>query len=362
LALLMLAHLLGAAEMDHASIAQRIAAALKLTEGERVLIRFDPASFAGLVKPLEEAIRRKNAVPLRPLAASDPLEEQLLGDAAVFVRLPLGESARPLAAGEEAALIRWLGKGGARREIHFHWADGSRRPDGLPAPHPPEFDALYFKALDIDYRGLDAAHERAIALLRRGTVRIHTPAGTDLMFRIGMRPFNKQNGDASPERARAARVRVDRHIEFPAGALRIAPVEGTVAGHLVLPEARFGDTVAKRVVLQFDNGRLTAVRAEQGLEAVKAALAAGGDAAHSFREFALGFNPALAVRPGAPVVPYYGYGAGVVRVSLGDNEELGGEVRGGFVRWFFLTDATVHVDYHHVVKDGAFADESLMVK
>jgi len=62
-----------------------------------------------------------------------------------------------------------------------------------------------------------------------------------------------------------------------------------------------------------------------------------------FREFALGMNPKLLRPAGSSWIPYYGYGAGVVRLSLGDNEELGGNVRGGTVRWFSFPDATVGV-------------------
>ena len=50
--------------------------------------------------------------------------------------------------------------------------------------------------------------------------------------------------------------------------------------------------------------------------------------------------------------PYYGYGAGVVRLSLGDNSELGGAVGGGYVRWNFFTDLTVTVNGQVWVKDG----------
>lgn len=77
------------------------------------------------------------------------------------------------------------------------------------------------------------------------------------------------------------------------------------------------------------------------------------DAARSFREFALGFNPLLAIPTvGEPWIPYYGYGAGVVRLSLGDNTELGGKVGGGYVRWNFFTDATVTVGGEVWVRDG----------
>jgi hypothetical protein len=100
-----------------------------------------------------------------------------------------------------------------------------------------------------------------------------------------------------------------------------------------------------------DNGRITRIRAKEGQQAVEQMLAAGGDGASRFREFALGFNPNLG---GAKedLIPYYGYGAGVVRLALGNNEELGGAVRGDSVRWFFFPDATVHVDFRYLVKEG----------
>ena len=71
-----------------------------------------------------------------------------------------------------------------------------------------------------------------------------------------------------------------------------------------------------------------------------------------FREFALGFNPALQVDPEHPFIAYYGYGAGVVRLSLGDNEEMGGANRGGGVYWNFTHNATVAAGGQTLVKDG----------
>jgi hypothetical protein len=71
-----------------------------------------------------------------------------------------------------------------------------------------------------------------------------------------------------------------------------------------------------------------------------------------FREFALGFSPALKVLPEAPFIAYYGYGAGVVRLSLGDNEEMGGANRDGGVYWNFLHNATVTVGNRTLVRDG----------
>ncbi len=124
----------------------------------------------------------------------------------------------------------------------------------------------------------------------------------------------------------------------------MAPMEETVSGSIVIPEARAGAETARKIKLTFTSGRLTGVEAGENLAAVRRMLKEGGEAAHRFREFAIGLNPKLKPAREAHVLPYYGYGEGVVRLSLGDNEELGGKVRGGFVRWFFFPQATVDVD------------------
>jgi hypothetical protein len=41
-----------------------------------------------------------------------------------------------------------------------------------------------------------------------------------------------------------------------------------------------------------------------------------------------------------------------VRLSLGDNSELGGDVTGGYVRWNFFVDTTVSVGGEVWVRDG----------
>ncbi len=56
--------------------------------------------------------------------------------------------------------------------------------------------------------------------------------------------------------------------------------------------------------------------------------------------------------PGVPYVPYYGYGAGIVRLSLGDNMESGGPYRSSYHQWLFLTDATVRANGRPVIERG----------
>jgi hypothetical protein len=273
----------------------------------------------------------------------------------IYIWLPAGEDA-VTPADQRAILAKWLDAGGGR-QIHFHWNDGTRDADGLPVTHTVAYDAVYVKALDIDYAALSRRQDEAIALLRSGDVHVTTPDGTDLRFRVGDRPFNKQDGDASKARMAQARVRVDREVELPAGVLRVAPIESSVNGVLVIPKARLGAAVVTAARLEIRAGVVTKASAANGDEVLQAFLKSAPGAS-SFREFGVGFNPNLVVPAGGSALPYYGYGDAVVRLSLGDNEEIGGTVRGGGVRWFFFPSTTVTVGTTTLVKDGKLLKDS----
>ena len=98
---------------------------------------------------------------------------------------------------------------------------------------------------------------------------------------------------------------------------------------------------------------MVSLSADSGEEAARQEIDEAGEAGKSFRELALGFHPLLAVPEQNPWIPYYGYGDGVVRLSLGDNSELGGDVAGGYVRWNFFVDTTLSVGGEVWVRDGA---------
>ena len=145
--------------------------------------------------------------------------------------------------------------------------------------HSAALDRIYQNALDIDYAALSAEQDRAIKLLRSGDVHVRTPAGTDISFRVGNRPFNKQDGNATARRMRTARVRVDREIELPAGVVRVAPIEESVTGRIVIPSARFPKGLVRNLRLEIRAGAVTGMKADENLEAADAAISAGGDAA-----------------------------------------------------------------------------------
>ena len=164
--------------------------------------------------------------------------------------------------------------------------------------------------------------------------------------------MNFQDGDASARRTDQGVVLIDREIELPGGAVRVAPVEDSVNGTIAFPPSQWNGRPVEGLRLRFDRGQVVEITASVGQEATEAELAGVPEATRAFREFALGFSPLLAVPDRNPWIPYYGYGSGVVRLSLGDNSELGGAVTGGYVRWNFFTDTTVTVGDDVWVRDG----------
>ena len=331
------------------AMGQRIVAALDVERGERVMLRFDPQTMRELEPELAKQLRAAGAVvESHPFGPLDDFTARL-EKTDIYVWLPDGPTADTTSQSEE--LRRWLDARQERRELHFHWIDGTRDVDGLPVPHRPAYDRVYLEALDIDHAAMAARMDAVVARLQSAEVRVTTPAGTDMRFRVGDRVFNRQTGDASKTHALAGRIRIDRHTELPAGALRVAPLETSANGVIVVPAARFGTAQAKDVRLVIRDGVVRESSASANADAVQAFLASEPGATH-FREFALGFNPKLVIPAGERALPYYGYGAGVVRMSLGDNSELGGTVRGGGVRWLFFADATVSVGETVVVERG----------
>lgn len=339
-----------AAQLPYEAMAARMVAALQPEPGERVLLRYDPELMHKLLDETRKQLEAAGAqVSSLPYGEAEDFEQRL-NQTDAYIWLPVADQFTSTPPEQAEALGRWLDEGRGR-QIHFHWGSGTFGLDGVPGTHSAAYDRVYAEALEIDYAALNSAMDAAVAKLRAGEVRVTTPAGTDIRFRVGERPFTKQNGDASRAAMQSAVVRIQREIELPAGALRVAPLEETVEGTIVIPQARAGAAVVRGIRLQFERGVITRATAEENEAALRQELEANPALQH-FREFALGFNPKLVTPEDERWIAYYGYGAGVVRLSLGNNAELGGAVRGGGVWWFFFPDATVRVGEEALVEAG----------
>ncbi len=368
--------------LDYPAMARKLVGQLALKPGERVMSLAHPGIFDDLIPYIRYEVMRAGGIDLGVVEVlREPVPESF--DAAVLqkgaresrahykamfrdvdaaIMMPGATTAHPAYLAMQDWLKDDLSEHRGRRTVHFHWIEnGSAYPiAGQPLPSRSAIDAQYQRALlETDYKTLADAERRFAAALREGEVHILSPGGTDLRFRAGDRPANLQDGDASAARAAQGRVLVDKEVELPAGVVRVAPLEDTVGGVIAFPPSQWDGRPVEGLKLRFMKGRVVEITASSGRDAVEAEMQKAGPSTgsgqapgRSFREFALGFNHLLAVPERAPWIPYYGYGAGVVRLSLGDNTELGGIVTGGYVRWNFFTDLTVTIGSTTWVRGG----------
>ena len=356
--------------MEWEVLAEHLVGQLDLQPGERFMAVAHPGLFDDLIPHLRYEVMKAGGVDLGVIdVLAEPVSElwnmtvlrdgsraarqalaEMLENVDASIMLPGANPGHPVYAAIQDNLRKGIG-----RTIHFHWLqNGSAYTlPGQPLPPLHLVEATYQQALlQADYEALAAHQRRFEQAMRDGEVRVTSAAGTDLRFRIGNRPVNFQDGDASAVRAERGVILIDREIELPAGAVRVAPLEDSVSGTIAFPPSQWSGKAVTGLKLTFEAGNVVDVTAGSGKAAVEAEMAKAGSSGRAFREFALGFHPLLAVPEKNSWIPYYGYGAGVVRLSLGDNSELGGDVSGGYVRWNFFTDTTVTIDGDVWVREG----------
>jgi len=101
----------------------------------------------------------------------------------------------------------------------------------------------------------------------------------------------------------------------------IAEAEGV----LVCEDEAFAGRRVGRLTYWFQANRITKLESEHHNDYVQAMWTLESGDKDRIGEVNLGLNPALQPLPGRhKLIPYFGYGAGVVRISLGDNLESGG--------------------------------------
>ena len=353
-------------DLDFQSISHKIIEQANLQPGERVLLVVKPGRFDSLALELKARLEEAGAMYLG-IVSVDSIQPQswstdftnklritakdslvnVLSSVDLGIMLPGATPANDVYTALQQVLNQ--GKG---RTVHFHW-EGAYSINGEPLKMDSKIDSFYqYALLKTDYTALSQKQQQFENAMRSTWVEVSTPEGTNLKFQIRDRPVTKQDGNASMAHMATAKNLIDREVELPSGAIRVAPIEESVEGTIAFPDAVWNNVKAEKVILTFVKGKVTEVNATMNKDSVVAELNAGGDAAYSFREFALGFNPLLKVPADHKWIPYYGYGVGVVRLSLGDNSELGGNVKGNYVRWNFFTNATVKVNGEAWVLEG----------
>jgi hypothetical protein len=336
---------------------------LKLAPGERVVLFWDQASDRGVAAAIRTAVARAGGVISGELSAPtqadldairrlppetqtmqkarrDSLWTRTFATSDVAIWLPT-----PMAGLTDRPFERLVERAPRVRSIHFHWF---LPPDTADVG---KIDALYAAAISVPPENLAARIRAVESAVRGATIRVTAPNGTDLGFKIPSQAWVHRNtGDASKAKVAGARSIRDREEELPASVFRttdLAGAEGTIVGRVSF------DTRSGLLAVTFKNGRVTKVESRQGADgAVTAWQKATGDKDLP-AEFVIGVNPELPGLLPSGFMPYYGYGAGVVRLAFGDNWESGGKNRSSNGEMLlFLPDATVTANGQPVVTAG----------
>lgn len=212
-------------------------------------------------------------------------------------------------------------------------------------------EKMHWDAVNADYDQISAQGKQLKQLLQGAkVVKVTSPSGTNLTFSVGDRPVFVNDGIVTEEEAKG-KLFLTRNASLPGGTVFVAPPEISANGKVVVPRTlcRFGPLTG--VSFEFQNGKLANFKAEKGGECFEDIMGPYTGPKDMFGWFEIGLNPALKVvedpgdyRPGNA--------AGMVWISIGNNEMGGGtnKTQGGF--GFPIVKATVEIDGKVVVKDG----------
>jgi hypothetical protein len=341
--------------IDYAALANIVVQrAWHLAPGERVVVFWDRGSDRGMAAPLQAAIKRAGGF-VEEIEAPTTASVRDLSDAqraernqrwaVIFARsqaaiwLP-----SPLDAVDDQP-FEHLVSGSNVRSIHFHWF--------LP-PDPPDValvEAMYAQAIAVP-QDLIGARIAAVETAIRGR-KLHVTAvnGTDVTFTIPKDAWIHRNtGLASREKVSGARSVRDREEELPASVLRttdMRDMDGTFVGYVSF------DTRSTLLRATFAHNKMVRLQSVRGGDDVLVKWRAAIGDKNIPGEFVVSTNPKLAAVLPSGFMPYYGYGAGVVRLSVGDNWESGGKNRSSNGELLmFLPGATVTAAGRTLIESG----------
>lgn len=372
-------------ELDWAGMARKLVRdVLQLADGERVILSANPYCGGAMLDAVRVEVQRVDAIELATIlhwtpalaalrhpggtkadraaaAREDDAMRALFACADVFVWLQndwRAAHATHSVGQSETVLADWPG-----RSVHFHWFHDPNDPDPDSAANRA-LDLVYQRAvLDLDYPALARMLRRLAGAMAGATVRVTDPAGTDLRFRLTDR-FCRNDGDASRQAMAGAASARDREEEIPCGALRSIPVQDSAGGVLAFdrdpgyPVLGYGldfrPFMAPGLRIRFEHGRIVQLVTGGDQAALDRQWAAQTGACDRLGEMVLGCNPLLTPVPGSDFLPYCGFGAGMLRLTIGENLESGGENVSSLHRWMMLREATI------AVEDGPHAGEVLV--
>ncbi len=195
---------------------------------------------------------------------------------------------------------------------------------------------------------LQAEIERVLSAVDGGeTLTIHSGEGQALTLQQGGRAWLSDDGLIDPADCQRGAV----VSNLPAGSIYTTVLEDRAEGSLWLPKA--GD--AEEVVLHFERGRIRAIEAARGGEALGAWLDEHSGEPRRISHIGVGLNPYLRQPLGWTIVDEHVHGC--LFFALGENRYMSGENASSLNVDYTIPGASLRVDGRTVVSEGRVRPE-----
>lgn len=212
-----------------------------------------------------------------------------------------------------------------------------------------ELARQFWAGVNVDYSELAATGNVVRQQLRAGrTVRVTTPAGTDITFALTRADPYISDGVISDDDLR--RGSAGRNVWLPAGEVYTLVAPGSGNGVVVAERYPWiGTDVIEGLRVEVKNGRITAISAARGIDDLQRRYQTGSGAKDLLTVLDIGLNPKVRI-PAGGVLPYVP--AGLVTLFFGDDTWAGGRNTSTFSISPYQTNATLTVDGKTLVQGG----------
>jgi aminopeptidase len=212
-----------------------------------------------------------------------------------------------------------------------------------------ELADMMFGGLETDYAKLQETGKEVQQILAAGKeLRITNPNGTDLRVGIAGRPVTVNDGIISLEDQKKGGAATS--VWLPAGEVYLVPVPGTGNGTVIADQFFYQGETIRKLKLDFKNGKLTSMTAEEGLEPLQAGYNAAGQGRDLLGVIDIGINSGIQSPEESPV--HVWAKAGTVTVSVGDNTWAGGDNRASFGFAAYSPGSSVTIDGKPLIQNG----------
>jgi len=161
-------------------------------------------------------------------------------------------------------------------------------------------------------------------LSRAGNVRIRTKAGTNFSCLVNNRPIVVNDGKITEEEMRSSSA-FDKQAKLPGWTVEVSVLETSGNGKVIVPIATCDGSIMKDVSFNFVKGKVENFTAGEGGECFKNKLGEREGPKDAIGSLLFGFNPELKVVSNDSVFFCPKGAGGVIWVTIGGNEHLGGK-------------------------------------